>query len=171
MFTRLWVLLLIAESNQLKPLSKVYSAILLKITHYSYSGMDALIYSFFKLNLLSFFCCVWRERSFFRFVSLKEGLCPLLKFHFWECVVNTILRIASPHKVFLNVVMSFFECFDWRVCTKESWSFAFYKAFLCFRWVTRCKECALECLRWFEVRPHIENWLLVESLALVYCDV
>ena len=33
----LWVLLLIAESNQLKPLSKVYSAILLKITHYSYS--------------------------------------------------------------------------------------------------------------------------------------
>lgn len=34
---RLWVFLLIAESIELKPLSTVYSATLLKITHYRYS--------------------------------------------------------------------------------------------------------------------------------------
>ena len=33
-----------------------------------------------------------------------------LKFNFWECVVNKVLRVASLHKVFWNVVM-----FSWNV--------------------------------------------------------
>ena len=111
---------------------------------------------------------LWRARLVSLFCFVGRGLCPLMKFHFWKRVVNKILWTASLHKVFfINVVMFFFKCSDWRVCTKESLSFAF----LCSRWVTRCKECVLECLRWFEVRSHIENCLLVESLALVYCGV
>ena len=52
---------------------------------------------------------------------------------------------------------------------KESQSFAFDKTFLCFRWVTRSKEGALEFLRWFEVRPLISRTdSLLESLALEY---
>ena len=60
----LWVLLLIAESNQLKPLSKVYSAILLKITHYSYSVWMHWFTQFFLVKFTQLFLlCVFHYKS------------------------------------------------------------------------------------------------------------
>ena len=41
--------------------------------------------------------CYEGQDSFLCFVSLEEGLCPFLKFHFWEFVVNKVLRIGSLH--------------------------------------------------------------------------
>ena len=67
--------------------------------------------------------CYERFVSLFCFVG--GGLVPFLKFHFWECVVNKVLRMASLHKVFFkwgngpfywNVSFVFFF---WRVCSKE----------------------------------------------------
>ena len=49
--------------------------------------------------------CDEGQDSFFCFVSLGEDLCPLLKFHFWECVVDKILWVASLHKVFSSNVL------------------------------------------------------------------
>ena len=50
--------------------------------------------------------CYEEQDSFLWFVSLEEGLCPLLEFHRLDCVVNNVLRIVSLDKVsFLNVVM------------------------------------------------------------------
>ena len=68
---RLWVFLLITESIELKPLSTVYSAKLLKITHYRYSVWMHWFTQFFYLNLLSFFCCV----------MLSSNLCRIC----WDC--------------------------------------------------------------------------------------
>ena len=93
----------------------------------------------------------------------------MLKSHFWECVVNKTLWITSPQKVLFKFCYVFFKYFHWRVWSKQSQGFAFYKAFLHSRWVTWCEERVLECFRCFEVCPRIKNWLLVESLALVYC--
>ena len=49
----------------------------------------------------------WKIR-FFCFVSLEEGLCPLFKPHFCECVVNKILWIAALHKVLFKFCNGFF---------------------------------------------------------------
>ena len=43
--------------------------------------------------------CYAGQDSYLFFVSLDEVLCPFLKFHFWECVVNKVLRVASLHKM------------------------------------------------------------------------
>ena len=51
------------------------------------------------------------QDSFLFFVSLEEGLCPFLKFHFRECVVTKVLRIASLHKVLFKYGNIFFKCF------------------------------------------------------------
>ena len=57
--------------------------------------------------------CYEGQDSFHCFVSLEEGLCPFLKFHFRECVVNTVLRIASFHNVFFeHVVMCSYVWFE-----------------------------------------------------------
>ena len=58
------------------------------------------------------FCEIWNcwmvsvcyegQDSFLCFVSSEEGLCPSLKFHFWERAVNRVSRITSLHKVFFK---------------------------------------------------------------------
>ena len=59
--------------------------------------------------------CVMKNKIRFCFVSLEEYLCPFFMFHFWECVVNKILWIASFHKLFFICGNVFFKCFAWRV--------------------------------------------------------
>ena len=73
---------------------------------------------------------------------------------------------ASLHRVFFKCGNVFFNCFVRTICSKESQSFAFDKAFLCPWWVTRCKERVLDCLRWFEVRYHIE----MESTGIFHIE-
>ena len=53
-----------------------------------------------------------RARFVFCFVSLEEGSCPSLKFHFSERVVNKLLWIGSVfHKVFFKCGNVFLKCF------------------------------------------------------------
>ena len=68
----------------------------------------------------------------------------------------------------------FFKCFVRRVCPKKLFSeeFRLWQSLsLVPVGVTRCKERVLECLRWFQVRPHVENWFFVESLTFNLCTV
>ena len=54
-----------------------------------------------------------------------------------------------------------------RITPQESQHFFFDEAFLCSQLVTRCGEFVSECLCWFEVGSHVENWLPVESFTLI----
>ena len=55
--------------------------------------------------------CYEGQDSLLCFVSLEEGLCHFLEFHFWECVVNKVFQIASLRKVFFKCGNVFFKCF------------------------------------------------------------
>ena len=67
-----------------------------------------------------------RARFLSLFCFVGGGLVPFLKFYFWECVVNKVLRMASLHMVFFKCVngpffsiVFFVVVFFWRVCSKE----------------------------------------------------
>ena len=87
-----------------------------------------------------------------------------LKFHFGEGVVNEVFQVVSFSQLCLTFPSNF--SFKW-ISLEELLRVFFDEAFLCSLWVTRCEEFAPECLRWFEVGSHVENWLPVESFTLI----
>ena len=61
-----------------------------------------------RFGTAGWYCFMKGKIRFSCFVSLEEGLCPLFKPHFWECVVNKILWIAALHKVLFKFCNGFF---------------------------------------------------------------
>ena len=89
----LWVLLLIAESNQLKPLSKVYSAILLRITHYSYSVWMHWFTQFFLVKFTQLF------------LLCRDNFCVRW---FWQDLLNTYYPSCMFHRL-----LTLYLCICW----------------------------------------------------------
>ena len=102
----LWVLLLIAESNQLKPLITVYSAILLRITHYSYSVWMHWFTQFFLVKVTQLFLlCVtfpWPWRIFSRTIFLTCGnLC--ISYNHRPSLSSRWISSSLTSKLFLKI--------------------------------------------------------------------
>ena len=111
---------------------------------------------------VEWYCVITKGKIRFFFL-LEEGPFTSFKFYYWEWVVNKSGSL-SLSQVCLTLPSNFSLK---RIIPQESQRFFFDEAFLCSQLVTRCGEFVAECLCWFEVGSHVENWLPVESFTLI----
>ena len=111
---------------------------------------------------VEWYCVIQRVR--FGFFSFGRGPVYVFQILLLREGCQWRFQVVSLSQVCLTLPSNFsFK----RIIPQESQRFFFDEAFLCSQLVTRCGEFVSECLCWFEVGSHVENWLPVESFTLI----